>query len=123
VSRKYTLVANCGAEGCRESAFYGYSTQKEYGADYMKYVFRREWRCVRHANPEKYLTPENMGTEVVLTATPGDGSIADHMFWHDGSRLGSGYTYGPGFNAHARNFPPGTRLVITARIELPEVTP
>lgn len=38
------------------------------------------------------------------------------LFWDDGS----GFTHGTGYKAYADDFPPGTRLIITARIELPE---
>lgn len=32
---------------------------------------------------------------------------------------GMSFVYGPGFNAMAGDFPAGTKLIITARIELP----
>ena len=40
------------------------------------------------------------------------------LFWRaEGAGAGSGFTFGPGFNAHATDFPEGTRLVVTAQIE------
>jgi len=34
-----------------------------------------------------------------------------------------GFVSGPGFKAYAKDFPPGARLIITARIELPSGDP
>lgn len=39
----------------------------------------------------------------------------DGLFWDKRQ----GFTYGPGFKAYASDFPPGTKLIVTARIELP----
>ncbi|GAA0720209.1 hypothetical protein GCM10010199_25560 [Dactylosporangium roseum] len=45
------------------------------------------------------------------------------MYWlPEGGTSGSGFTFGPGFKAHADDFPEGTRLVITAQVLLPAVS-
>lgn len=42
-------------------------------------------------------------------------------FWGPPGDVGTqGIAVGPGFQALADDFPPGTRLVVTARVELPE---
>ena len=91
---------------------------------------RREWKrdeflgkgpflCSRHLLPERVLSQENRERTGVLTAASypsGNG-----MFWMKADGLAStGYESGPDWNAYADDFPPGTRLIITARIELPE---
>jgi hypothetical protein len=60
--------------------------------------------------------PETVG---VLVAT--DTGIQGHLFWfpEGGPRTGSGFQHGPGFRAFANDFPVGTRLIVTARLELP----
>lgn len=57
--------------------------------------------------------------EHVLTATRLP-HLPEHLFWiASDEKSGSGLTFGPGFKAFAKDFPEGTRLVITARIEAP----
>lgn len=110
--RKYYLRKRCAHPGCCESANYEYDTQHEYLKSSMH---KREWRCTRHSDPDALLSAENTERAEVLTAT----ESGNHLYWHDGERLGSGLALGPGFKAFAKDFPKGTRLIVTARIELP----
>lgn len=80
---------------------------------------QRPFRCTRHRNPERVLRPDNrtLTQTLVVTDLRGDGVL----YWVPvGERTGSGFRYGPGFNAHAADFPAGTRLVVTACIEIPD---
>lgn len=74
----------------------------------------REWKCSRHRNPDRTLNADNTETRAVVVAGKSDG-CGDRLFWGH-----SGIIHGPGFVAHADDFPEGTRLVVTARIEAPE---
>jgi hypothetical protein len=114
----------CAQDGCGETSFTQFDTQREY----REFLQRRRDRgtkywCSRHREPEKNLRPDNLVTTYVLTATRAEGSSGrplPGLYWYpEGATTGSGYTYGPGFNAHAEDFPEGTRLVITAAVELP----
>lgn len=45
----------------------------------------------------------------------------DGLYWTaEGERPGSGFTYGPGFKAFGRDFPEGTKLIVTAEVVLPD---
>jgi hypothetical protein len=42
------------------------------------------------------------------------------LYWiREGAAAGDGHVFGPGFNARASDFPEGTRLIVTAQIEMP----
>jgi hypothetical protein len=71
------------------------------------------------------LGPDNLTTSVTLTALPGDNRyIADKLFWYSPDRRGaSGFSYGPGFKAFAKDFPEGTQLIVTTRVITPGAVP
>lgn len=77
------------------------------------YEIKHEFRCTRHSKPEEVLSADNMTTEVVMVSKKSDG-CGDHLYWER-----NGVQHGPGFKAWADDFPEGTRLVVTARIEFP----
>ncbi|AYF29287.1 hypothetical protein CSH63_17810 [Micromonospora tulbaghiae] len=84
------------------------------------------WRCYRHTNEDEVLTPTNAERSTVLTAVKVsyDGRALPGLFWQaDGGRPTMGLLHGPGFKAIAGDLPEGTRLIVTARIELPEPNP
>lgn len=113
--RLISEVVRCAEEGCRETAYYEHSSQRE-AAESRAWRAKHPYRCLRHTRPDEVLSEdsiERVGTLTVHQETYG-------RFWrseHDKS--GSGTVTGPGFKAFAKDFPPGTRLVVTARIELP----
>jgi hypothetical protein len=119
MSRREVLHRDvCAQEGCSDTTFTRFDTQREY-REFMqpRREYGTKYRCSRHREPEKNLRPDNLTTTAVLTATrSGSGT-----FWYpeDGPQTGSGYTHGPGFNAHAEDFPEGTKLTITAQVETP----
>lgn len=120
----YITTRVCAQEGCQERSHFSYPTLREQREGH---AFRKDlppWKCSRHNRPEQVLTPENRERTQVCVAEFGKGKyIEDKLFWTgDGAdgTLTSGFTFGPGFKAYAEDFPPGTRLVITARIEIPD---
>lgn len=105
------------------------ATRKEQAEDYARYA-KNPWRCYRHSKPDEVLAADNLARSTVLVAgrvrqsptrrDPKPGYI-DGLYWLEGEvRRGGGLVSGPGFRAIANDFPPGTRLIVTARIELPE---
>jgi hypothetical protein len=117
VSRERFTTIRCGTSGCAEHATYAYTSQREYREIWDRQQ-RNPYRCTRHREPEKVLRPDNPQTVEVLVAR----RERYGMFWRpEGVDVGgSGFSFGPGFNAHADDFPAGTRLVVTARVELPQ---
>lgn len=113
-----THRVTCAEHGCREGAFYEYDRVSDM-RDHLRRLAKNPWKCTRHTNPGGVLSPDNLEVSTTVTATPGTGNIADRLFWSDGDRIGSGFTFGPGFKAFASDFPEGTRLTVTARVELP----
>lgn len=128
--RERTYTIRCANGGCHESTFYLYASQREYSELHKRQV-ANPWKCFRHRDPDANLRPGNESTETVLVATkvaagpvPGFPDKGERwlpgLYWREeGAAAGSGLTHGPGFNAHASDFPEGTRLVVTARIEIP----
>lgn len=116
-----TARFRCAEDGCTEAAFYTYTSNADY-ARLHREQRDRPWQCSRHRNPEQLLTPANTTRSVVLTAEKSK-RFPDltTLFWRvgDAADVGSGYTFGPGFKAHADDFPEGTRLVITVTAEVP----
>lgn len=103
--------AQCTYPGCREWGYFEYDTMRAYADDHDR---RAKWRCVRHTAPDEVLSLATPERSARLVCVESQGS----RFWQqDGGRIGSGFRYGPGFQAHAEDFAPGTVLVITARIE------
>jgi hypothetical protein len=148
-SRRQTVRVDCAAEGCRECAWYEYDTKTEAREAFQR---RQEYpyRCYRHSRPDEVLSADNPQTEVILVASKiqsygyernlaqyearkarGDRYLGsppqefiDGLFWlRNGTGSGSGLTHGDGYRAIARDFPEGTRLVVSARIEYPSTPP
>jgi hypothetical protein len=116
--REYRFSPVCGYDGCGKRAYYVYDTRREQ-AESMARLRRDGWLCSRHARPNEVLSVENPVVEDVLVSYE-----TDYRFWagpEKGAERkgGNGFVYGHGFKAWAEDFPTGTRLVITARVELP----
>ncbi len=110
--REYTLRFRCGHPGCSESVVFRYETLRDRKDSFeVRNYHPDKWRCVRHCRPGDVLASDNPCTEAVLTVEKKE---YGHYFGT------SGLVTGPGFKAFAADFPPGTRLVVTTRIELPE---
>jgi hypothetical protein len=143
--RKQTARVNCASAGCREVAWYEYDSLREAdkaARDRQKHPYR----CYRHSDPDEVLSADNPKTEVVLIASKvrtvsyerdlaeyhaavarnsnyasKPKEFIDGLYWLEvgGSGHGSGVTHGDGYRAIAKDFPEGTRLVVSARIEYP----
>ncbi|MEV4672813.1 hypothetical protein AB0K34_14245 [Actinomadura sp. NPDC049382] len=120
----------CAEIGCHETTFYTYTSQREY-AEIMQEQQRRPFKCTRHRDPGQVLRPDNRERTHVLVARrlpsrssharAGGAEWLPGLFWvEEGKESGSGFAFGPGFKTHASDFPEGTRLVVTAHVELPD---
>lgn len=108
--REYKLQKRCAHEGCTEIGRWTYETARDLASSYEN---RNAYRCVRHSDPGSVLSAENKITEAVMTCVFSE--RAQGLFWNGKSGLHTG----PGFKAWASDFPEGTRLIVTARIEMP----
>ena len=114
--REYSIRYNCAETGCSER----YRTVADTRAlerDIRVRYAKHPWRCTRHTYPDEVLSASNTTRTTVLTAQRLERypDLPD-LFWGESS----GFSFGPGFKAYAKDFPPGTKLIVTARIELPE---
>ncbi len=112
----------CSEDDCHESDLYVYPNKTEAREARVQWA-TRPYKCVRHTTPNTVLSADNPTRTHVLTAFEGarESRRYEHV-WRVSAdaRSGSGYERGPGFQAFAKDFPPGTRLIVTARIELLE---
>jgi len=115
--RERLNVIRCNQPDCRETTAYAYTTNKEY-AEIRANQQRRPWKCSRHREPDRVLRVDNTTTTAAVTVAR---SKYGNSYWAaEGATTGSGIESGPGFIAHASDFPEGARLVVTARIEIPD---
>lgn len=115
--RGYDRMRRCAVGGCREVSITNY----EYKRDYTEAVQReagKPWHCTRHTKPDEVLSASNTERTATVVAGTCDGKYS-FLTWEGD---GSGFIYGPGFRAWAQDFPAGTKLTITAKITLPDVT-
>jgi len=105
-----TYRAKCGHEGCTEYANFTADTRAEYGLLDRHHGYGR-WRCVRHTQPDDVLSTTN---RVRVWEDTSDQRPHGRFFSN------AGFISGPGFKVFAKDFPPGTRLRVTAEIILPE---
>jgi hypothetical protein len=114
--RVYTMTLRCAASGCRETSFCETESRKEEAEAYARYA-KFPYRCYRHAKPDEVLSAENLTTTATVTANETKYGI----YWGvTPDKASSGIASGPGFRAIAKDFPPATRLIVTARIEFPD---
>lgn len=109
-----TLHYTCAETDCRESGCVDWDNQRE-RAELA--ASRKNWRCLRHRDPERVIGAANSARRHVLIAM--SHPSAPGLYWADeGAEKGSmGVVSGPGFRAYANDFSSGTRLVVTAHIE------
>jgi hypothetical protein len=113
--REHILRKNCVHEACKEVGVWSYERQKDLVASFEN---RNEYRCVRHSRPNEVLGDGQTTIESVRVSYRGP---ADRLYWGvpPDFKNGSGFIYGPGFKAFAQDFPEGTRLIISVRVETP----
>ncbi|MDX2649286.1 hypothetical protein PV341_38125 [Streptomyces sp. PA03-1a] len=79
-----------------------------------------------HRTESQRMTPACLEVETVVEVAErhrevGGRQVLVGRFWGPPGTIGAqGIAVGTGFQALADDFPPGTRMVVTARIELPE---
>lgn len=112
----------CSQTGCTEAGWFEYDTQRE-AVEHARELTRRPYLCVRHRDADEVLAEGNAERVHVLVASKvpfRDGESLPGLYWlPEGGTSGSGFAHGPGFKAFAKDFPEGTRLVVTARVEPP----
>lgn len=111
--REWPLSFRCAHPGCKESVTYRYSTRRDLESSFELKNYRGgNWKCIRHNTPSEVLSVDNIETrwESVSTASKHGHAYFGH----------AGFVHGPGFKVWADDFPPGAKLIVTARIELPE---
>jgi hypothetical protein len=119
--RGYTVRCVCSHPGCNETSFYHYDTQREVReGTAAKQARAGTWLCVRHTEPDEVLSAANPTTSQVLVSV----ELEHGRFWRkEGQeRVVSGFVFGNGYKAYAKDFPPGTRLIVTATLEFPHLT-
>jgi hypothetical protein len=117
--RGYTVRCVCSFPGCKETSFYHYDTQREVReGTAAKQQRAGTWLCVRHTSPDEVLSESNLMTSRVLESV----ELEHGKFWRQEGheRAVSGFVFGNGYKAYAKDFPAGTRLTITAQLELPK---
>lgn len=112
-TRSFTSDHKCRG-GCGKSATFQYDTKHEkLSAD--RFYMVHPWLCTPCSRPDEVLTLDHREITTVLTNEDG--------LWFaegDPSIAASTLKAGPGFMAWAGAFPSGVRLVVTARVELPD---
>lgn len=117
--RYYYSRFECGHAGCREVANYQSHTRAEQARLHHS-LGQGRWRCARHTQPQEVLSKENprQVREIVTSEHFTDTGASIGLFWGNGSGA-SGFIYGPGFRAFAKDFPEGTTLRVTAEVVFP----
>lgn len=110
-----TVSLHCKHPGCTASSFGEYRSAAERNDWYDRAL---NWRCSKHAHPDRVLTLESTTKSCVLVATRLDGSLYWVAAGQEASAhlTASGISYGPGFCADAKDWPEGTELRVTAEI-------
>jgi hypothetical protein len=124
MSRRRTYTRTCTHTGCTERSHIEYTARRDLDG------VSPGWKCYRHDKPNEVLSADNSVTTAFLALYPGyrdghrreDPPVLVGHFWgpEDAGKGHAGIVSGPGFRAVAADFPPGTRLIVTARVELPE---
>lgn len=112
--RRYPLRFKCLDPECREFSYSEADTARERDSAY-EWQKKFPYACWRHRAPNEVLSMEMRETSKTITAGNCDGKYG-FLTWEGG---GSGLVSGPGFRAHAEDFPAGTTLTVTTRINLP----
>jgi len=108
---EYRLRFTCKHPGCQEHVTFRYSTARDRSASFELSAYGKDgWLCSRHRNPDEVLSASNPETRFEAVSYDSHGRrFINH----------SGMVSGPGFKMFVDDFPEGTRLIVTARIELP----
>lgn len=110
---KHTVGVRCHYPGCDKTAFYEYDNKQDKIAGFKNHA---SWMCARHTNPDQVMSPTSTERETSIVSHVCNGT-GGKKFWNH-----FGVLYGPGFKAYADDFPEGTMITVTAKIELPHET-
>ncbi|ANN66441.1 hypothetical protein [Bordetella bronchialis] len=109
--RDYPLRFQCAHPDCRESVTYRFSTIRDLrGSHEFKWYSGGKWKCSRHDKPNEVLGLDNLETRYECVSR----EESHGRYWGN-----FGFMFGPGFKAWPKDFPAGTKIIVTARIELP----
>lgn len=112
MARQYLSRFECGHPGCGEFATYESSRRADQADLYRRYG-NKQWRCIRHSQPDQVLSLQNPRlTHTVVSREHHYEGKSIGLFWGGGSA----FTAGPGFKAFAKDFPAGTVLRVTAEV-------
>jgi hypothetical protein len=113
--REWPLQFKCGVAGCAKSVTYRYETRRDLESSFeLRNYSAGRWLCDRHRAPHEMLSLDNAETVVTIECEQ-----RPH-----GRFFGNfGIIHGPGFRAYAEDFPAGTRIIVSAKLVLPEPTP
>lgn len=109
--REWSLRFACPHPECKETITYRYSTLRDRSSSFeARHYGANGWKCTRHADPDRVLSATNPETRFEVVSDQRDHG---RYFGHNG------LVTGPGFLVYASDLPAGTKLIVTARIELP----
>lgn len=112
-AREQYISLRCTFDGCSETSSVGYANARERGEAAER---RKVWRCMRHRHDGlDVLSAERLS----LTTTTSVIAKDYGQFWD----TRAGIERGLGFQAWAKDFPPGTVLTVTASVSFPDETP
>lgn len=124
MARERTTTIRCAETGCTETNTYAYTSQREYGEIYTRQR-DKPWKCTRHNKPDEVLRLDNPEITAIFTADKllygNPPTLLPSLYWRSESGVAnSSLMSGPGFKAHTSDFPEGTRVIVTARVEIPD---
>ncbi|MER6092538.1 hypothetical protein [Streptomyces bluensis] len=128
--RRRTYRQTCTHTGCQAHRDIEYTARHELD------TVSKTWKCRKHDKPDEHLSPTNRERTTILELHPkymtgrqytydgytNERKLLDYFWGPEGDpdKAHHGIVSGPGFWTDAKNFPPGTRLTVSVRIELPE---
>lgn len=113
MKREWPLNVPCTEPGCAEVAHYRYDTKRDLVQSF-ELKHRATYKCVRHSKGAGVLTSQNLRAEWI--SAPSDERPYGRFWGSHGVLIGHGYY------ASAKNFPPGTRVKITAEVLPPDTS-
>jgi hypothetical protein len=110
--RSYSSRFRCGHAGCTEFVLFSDDRRADQAKTQQRHG-NGQWKCVRHSRPSEVVALDR--PQLVRDLEVVEVEHGKYWKWPVGT-LGSGFVSGPGFQAHASDFPPGTVLRITAEL-------
>lgn len=93
-------------------------------------TYESDWKCPRHQKPHERLSTTNLSTTAEWElrewwSQVGFDQVRMGSRWHRDGDVKSSFEapHSPGFHAEGDDFPPGTRLIVTTHVILPEAAP